>query len=342
MKALKKLAPLAAIAAVCFAHTGAHAQGKPVELRFAHWVPAGHPFAKLSIEPWAKSVEAASNGAIKVVLYPAQQLGKAADHYDMARTGIADMSWVSPGYQAGRFPISAATELPLMISKGAEGSQAVDAWYRKIAASEMKDIHFCLAHIHMGAIHSKKPIREPGDMKGLKVRSSSGTLAQTMTLLGASNVQVSAVEARDALDKGIADAITYPWSSLISFNIHKAVKYHTNIPLYAGTFVWAMNKDWYQSLDGEQKKVIDQHCSNEWAGKAGAPYADFEDEGRTTLAKTSGHTVIQLEPAQIAAWKKAVEPITATWAQGLAKTGADPKKVLDDLKQELSKRNALF
>ena len=73
------------IAACC----AAAAQDKPVELRFAHWLPASHPLAKLGFEPWAKSVEAASKGSIKVMLFPAQQLGRAADHYDMARDGIA-------------------------------------------------------------------------------------------------------------------------------------------------------------------------------------------------------------------------------------------------------------
>ena len=105
---------------------GAQAQDKPVELKFAHWLPGSHPLAKLGFEPWAKSVESASNGSIKVVLFPAQQLGKAADHYDMARDGIADMSWVSPGYHAGRFPVFAAAELPFQISKPGSGSGAVD------------------------------------------------------------------------------------------------------------------------------------------------------------------------------------------------------------------------
>lgn len=88
----------AAAAALVLASAPATAQDKPVELRFAHWLPPTHPLAKLGFEPWAKSVEAASKGSIKVALFPAQQLGKAPDHYDMARDGIADLTWVNPGY----------------------------------------------------------------------------------------------------------------------------------------------------------------------------------------------------------------------------------------------------
>lgn len=320
----------------------AHAQEKQVELRIAHWMPAQHAVSKLTIEPWAKSVEAASKGTIKPVLFPAQQMGKAADHYDMARDGIADLTFVSPGYQAGRFPIFSATELPLLIGKSAPASEAIDAWYRKYATAEMKDVKMCFAHLHLGVLHAKRAITEPSQLKGMRIRSSSGTTAQTMVLLGATNVQVPAPEARDALDKGVADALTFPWTTLTTFNIDKSVKFHTDIPIYAGTFVWAMNKRWYDGLGAMQKKVIDDHCSNEWASKAGAPYAEWEDEGREKLEKAGGHTIVKLTAAQVAVWKKAVEPIEAAWAKDAAKSGADPKVVLDSLKQELGARKALY
>lgn len=338
----KTRAAMLAGCAALLAHGPLAAQSKPVELRFAHWVPANHILVTHALQPWAKSVEAASKGAIKVVLYPAQQLGKAVDHYDMARSGVADLAWVSPGYQPGRFPIFSAADIPMLVNDGVGGSQAVDAWYRAYAEKEMKDVHFCLAHMHLGSIHSRKPIRAPGELKGLKVRSSSGTVAQTMTLLGASNVQLSAVDARDAIDRGLADMLTFPWSALLNFGIDKATKFHTDMPIYAGNFVWAMNKRWYGALDAPQKAVIDSHCSNEWALKAGGDYAKAEDAGREQILKTPGHTVIKLETAEIEAWKKAVEPIAKSWAQDVQKAGENPTEVLGRLKQELARRNALY
>jgi TRAP-type C4-dicarboxylate transport system substrate-binding protein len=56
-----------------------------------------------------------------------------------------------------------------------------------------------------------------------------------VSLLGGTNVQVSAPEARDALDKGVADAITFPWGSIITFGIDKVTKFHTDLRLYAPT-----------------------------------------------------------------------------------------------------------
>lgn len=318
---------------------GAAAQERTVELRFAHWVPAQHPLSKVGYEPWAKSVEAASKGTIKVTIFPAQQLGKAADHYDMARDGIADMAWVNPGYQAGRFPIYAATELPFQFTKPGPASAAVDAWYRKYAATEMKDVKFCFGHLHIGTLHSKAPISEPAQLKGMKIRSANGTVSQMVSLLGGTNVQVSAPEARDAIDKGVADAITFPWQSIISFGIDKAVKYHADMRLYAASFVWALNKGWYDKLSPTQKKVMDDHCNNEWAGKIGAAWGDDEDSGQAKLVGM-GHTVVKLTPQQLDGWKKATEPLGAQWAEGVTRAGGNAATIRDELRREIAARGA--
>ncbi|MEJ7928889.1 TRAP transporter substrate-binding protein [Ramlibacter sp. AN1015] len=330
----------AATGALLVAASVASAQDRPVELRFAHWLPPTHSLAKTGFEPWAKSVEAASKGSIKISMFPAQQLGKAADHYDMVRDGIADVTWVNPGYQAGRFPIIAAGELPFLIGKPGPGSAALDSWYRKYAGQEMKDVKFCFAHVHVGTIHSKKPITEPSQIKGMKIRSANGTVAAYVSQLGGTNVQVSAPEARDALEKGVADAITFPWDSIVSFGIDKAVSHHSDMRMYASDFVWVMNRNWYDKLGAAQKKVIDDHCSNEWAGRVGAAWGDLEDSGQQKLAKAPGHTIVQVTPAQIDMWKKAAEPIYAQWMQAVDKTGANGKQALEELRKELESRKA--
>src|SRR5689334_12289958 len=107
----------------------ARAQDKTIELKFSHWVPATHPIVKAS-EEWTQSITKASNGTIKFTIYPAQQLGKAFDHYDMARDGIADVAYANPGYAPGRFPVIAGAELPFILANAKEGSAALDSWYR--------------------------------------------------------------------------------------------------------------------------------------------------------------------------------------------------------------------
>ena len=338
------VAPRAVLAAaLAFGAAAALAQDKQVELKFAHWLPAQHPLATLGFIPWAKSVEAASKGSIKVTIYPAQQLGKAANHYDMARDGIADITWANPGYQADRFAVFGVSELPFLFSNPGGGSKSLDAWYRAgYAEKEMKDVHFCLAHIHIGTIHSKKPITDPAQIRGMKIRPAHGGMAQFVTLLGGTSVQVSAPEARDALEKGVADAITFPWHSIITFGIDKVVKFHTDMKLYAASFAWTMNKDTYAKLSTAQKKVIDDHCSNEWAAKIGTDWGNDEDSGEGLMAKLPGHTIVKLADAQLNAWRKAAEPLTEQWMQKTNATGVNAKEALESLRKVLKANNAAY
>ena len=67
------------------------AQEKTFELKLSHWVPPSHPLQK-ALEEWGADVEKESGGTLHYKVFPAQQLGKAFDHYDMARDGIADLT----------------------------------------------------------------------------------------------------------------------------------------------------------------------------------------------------------------------------------------------------------
>ena len=320
--------------------TATVAQDKPVMLKLSSWVPAQHPLNP-ALQAWADDIKKASNGTITASLFPSEQLGKAFDHYDMARDGIADVAYVNPGYQPGRFPIFAAASLPLQVANGKGGSAAVDAWYRAYAAKEMKDVQFCFAFVHdPGSLHSRKKVVLPGDVKGMKVRPATSTIGQMITALGGTNVQSSAPEARDMIERGVADAITFPWGSLSLFGIDKVVSFHIDAPLYVTPFVWVLNKDKLATLSSAQKKVIDEHCTTEWAERVASTWADFESGGRTKIGGMAGHEMVKLNAEQLDAWRKAVAPVTEQWSKDAAKTGADPKQVLDGLHQSLVKYKA--
>jgi TRAP-type C4-dicarboxylate transport system substrate-binding protein len=321
--------------------TGALAQDKTFELKLSHWVPPSHPLQR-ALEDWGASVEKDSGGTIKYKVYPAQQLGKAFDHYDMARDGIADLTYINPGYQPGRFPIIGAGELPFLMTNAKGGTQALDAWYRKYAAQEMKDVKFCLAFVHdPGAFHSRsKKIVVPDDITGMKIRPAHATMATFVTQLGGTNVQASAPEVRDILEKGVADAVTFPWGSVLLFGIDKVTKYHLDMPLYVTTFAFVFNKDKYNQMSPAQKKVIDDHCTPEWALKVASPWADFEHAGIAKIKAEAGQEVYEPTPAQVAEWKKAAQPLEEKWAEGVKKAGLDPAVVMKELKAQLSKEGA--
>jgi TRAP-type C4-dicarboxylate transport system substrate-binding protein len=320
----------------------AFAQERNFDLKISHWVPASHPLQK-ALEDWGASVEKASGGTIKSQVFPAQQLGKAFDHYDMARDGIADVTYVNPGYQPGRFPIIGAGELPFLMSHATGGSEGLDAWYRKYAEKEMKDVKFCLAFIHSpSSFHTRtKKIVVPEDVKGMKIRPADATIANFVTLLGGTNVQSSAPEVRDIIERGVADGVTFPWGSLVLFGVDKVTKYHMEAPLYVTTFVLVMNKDKYNAMSDRQKKAIDDNCNTEAAGRVGKPWGEFEDAGVGKVKAESGQEVYSLNPEQLAQWKKASEPLFKTWADTVKKTGIDPDAAMAELKTSLGKYNAL-
>ncbi|HEY7999353.1 MAG TPA: TRAP transporter substrate-binding protein [Pseudolabrys sp.] len=318
------------------------AQEKTFELKLSHWVPASHPLQK-ALEDWGAAVEKASGGTLHYKVYPAQQLGKAFDHYDMARDGIADLTYVNPGYQPGRFPIIAAGELPFLMSATEGGSEGLDLWYRKYAAQEMKDVKFCLAFIHApSSFHSRtKKIVVPDDIKGMKIRPADATIASFMTLLGGTNVQAAAPEVRDVIERGVADGVTFPWGSLVLFGIDKVTKYHMDAPLYVTTFAFVFNKDKYNQMSPRQKKAIDDNCTTEAAARVGGPWGKFEDAGIDKVKAEPGQEVYKLTPEQTAMWKKAAEPLVKTWADGVKKVGVDPDAAMKELRADLAKYNAL-
>src|SRR5258707_461490 len=295
--------------------TPAMAQEKNFELKLSHWVRASHPLQK-ALEDWGAAVEKETGGTVKSKVFPAQQLGKAFDHYDMARDGIADVTYINPGYQPGRFPIIGAGELPFLMSDAKGGSMALNAWYRKYAETEMKDVKFCLAFIHSpSSFHSRtKKIVVPDDVKGMKVRPAHATMATFITQLGGTNVQSSAPEVRDIIEKGVADSVTFPWGSLVLFGIDKVTKFHIDAPLYVTTFVFVFNKSKYTQMSAVQKKAIDDNCTTEMAGKVGEQWGAFEHEGIAKIKAEAGHDVYPLTADQLAEWKQAADPLEKTWA----------------------------
>jgi TRAP-type C4-dicarboxylate transport system substrate-binding protein len=323
-------------------HTPTMAQDRPVQLKLSHWVPPQHPI-QAAIQDWADDVKKASGGTITSVIFPAEQLGKAFDHYDMARDGIADFTYINPGYQPGRFPIIAAGELPFLFGDAKAGTGALDAWYRTYARAEMKDVHVCFAFINeLSTIHSKTQITVPGDIKGLKLRPADATMGALTTLLHGNNVQASAPGARDLLERGVADGIYFPYGSLVLFGMDRLTKYHLDIPLYATTFAWVMNQRRYDALAPAQRQVIDDHCTTEWAIRFASPWVDFEHAGLAKVKNAPGQVMTPLSAGQVEQWQQAAQPLQAAWAEGARKAGVDPDAAFQALRTELTKFKAAY
>ena len=314
------------------------AQAQEVTLTLSHWVPPVHTVDTLGMVPWAQSIAEESEGRIQIDIYPAQQLGAAPDHYDMARDGVVDIAFVNPGYQAGRFPIIAAAELPFLVSNGTTASRALNEWYTQYAQQEMGDVHVCLVHLHEpGTFHSTRgPIAGPDDYAGMNIRPPQGTIARLISMMGASPVQVPVPEMREILSSGGADVTSGPWNSLRLFGVEDIVTHHLDLPLYSVAFVWAMNLDVYNNLSDENRAVIDHHCTPEWAERVATPWAMQEREARPYFVAAEGHVMHVPNDEQLAQWQDLSQQLRAEWATNAAAAGlADPEAALADLEARL-------
>lgn len=336
---IKEIA-LVSLAAMTFSGTVA---AQDVTFRFAHWLPTTHPLAKSSFPEWAESITEASNGSIKFEFYPAQQLGVAKDHYNMARDGIADITWIGPGYEPGRFPVLGAVEFPFVVSDNTQANAAVHEWYDSYAGKEMSDVKVCVTHLHApGTLHSKTRIEKPEDVEGLNIRPSTASVASYVTRLGGANVQVAAPEARDALEKGSADAIFYPNGSFWLYNLDHIAKFHIDAPMYTNAFNIVMNKSAYNRLNQDQKNVIDAHCNAEWSVKVASHWDSFEHEGMEKLRSSEDHVMTKLNDDQLKPWIEAASTLQEGWRNAVTKKGYNPDLILKDLQETLDSYSSRF
>lgn len=328
---------LATLVAVSSASTVA--QETPITLKLAHWVPPTHVLATEAIPQWMKAVEAASGGSLRFTVFPAGQLGKPTDHYDLARDGIADVAWANPGMNAGRFPVFAVTQLPMLVGDSRGGSQAVTEWYRAYEAKEMGDVKLCLAHMMYGSmLHTKAKVVYPEDLKGMKIRPSSSAEATLIKLAGGSAIPGANPQAREMIERGVADGTTGVPASQIVFGVDRAVKYHLALQLSQPTWALVINKDKYAAMSPRQKKAIDDNCTPEAAYRFAEPLYRVEQAGVPELQKRN--QVTHPNEAITAKWKSLAADVKVEWAKEVAGRNLDANVAYDTFMRSVNKYNA--
>jgi hypothetical protein len=139
-------------------------------------------------------------------------------------------------------------------------------------------------------------------------------------------VQSSAPEVRDIIERGVADAVTFPWGSVLLFGIDKVTKYHIEAPLYVTTFAFVMNKDKYNQMSDRQKKAIDNNCNTEAAGRVGEPWGKFEDCRYRQDQGDARPRSLQADAGADGAVEEGVRAAGQDLGEGVKKTGGDPER----------------
>jgi TRAP-type C4-dicarboxylate transport system substrate-binding protein len=316
---------------------------KPVVLRLQHHEPAQGTIPSHFLAPWAKKIETQSGGQIKIEFYPSQQLGGTpGQNYSLVRDGVIDMTWTVPGYTPGRFPRSEVFELPFIAGNGEQNSGATWELYEKHLHVEYNDVKLLVMHTNGPyLIHAKgKGVRRLEDMKGLKVRGATRLMNKLIEALGGTPVGMPIPAVPDALSKGVIDAAVMPWEITRAFRIAELVQTHTsmsgNRSLCVGVFVVVMNKNRYESLPADLKKVIDSNSGLEasrWAGKV----MDDGDLPGYEIAKKRGNAIIVLDAAETARWKKAAEPVVGGWIAEMKAKGINGAQLVAEVRALITK-----
>jgi TRAP-type C4-dicarboxylate transport system substrate-binding protein len=340
------MAAAGALASGALLRLGRGARAQEVTLKVAHFLPAAAPAHALFMEPWARQVEAESDGRIKVEIYPAMQLGgRAPQLYDQVRDGIADVVWTLPGYTPGRFPTIEVFELPFLPANAEATSQAVQAFYEKHQPQEFADIHPLMFHVHApGLFHMKgAPIRTLEDLQGKKIRAPTRVINDTLGTLGATPVGMPVPQVPEALSRGVVDGVVIPWEVSRPLRVHELTDSHTSFAgergFYTSVFLYGMNKERYESLPDDLKTVIDNNSGMALAQKIGKVWDEAEAPGRQA-AEEAGAEFYVIEGAELERWKEASQPVIERWMEQMSSTGQDGAALVEDARSLIEQHEA--
>ncbi|MDB4111768.1 TRAP transporter substrate-binding protein [Yoonia sp.] len=322
------LKPAALTVALGLSATSAFAQ--EVTLRFQHFVSPASANPTYFMQPWADTIEAQSNGRIKVELYPFMQLGGSApSQFDLIRDGAIDGGWVIPGYQPNRFPEAEAMELPFMTTKsGEEASAAAWQFTQDYLMDDFADVHVIAAHMHgPGIVHKRgAPIETVEDFAGLKLRGPSRPATLLLEELGATPIGMPVPQFPEALSRGVVDGGVITWEMSPSLKLDELTDSHTDVAgnqaLYNLYFIWAMNKDVYEGMPDDLRAIIDANSgmmASKWAGRA----HDTGDVVGRDLMAAGGNTIAELSVEETTRIITIGTEVTDAWIAEMDAKGYD-------------------
>ena len=311
----KKLSSAIALASIlalssCSNQNTATNADEVITLRFSHFMTLNDSMNKEAFEPWARQVEEDSNGRIKVEIFPSATLSKPDVTYDAAAKGTIDIGVQPHGYTSGRFPVTQIAELPGVSESGEQLGCVLHTLYDDgIISNEYEDTHllYMMGSGPHGLHTVDTPIRTPSDLNGMRIRRTSSVAADLLESVGATTIGMPASDTYTSLQRGVIDEVSLPWQPIQAFRLDEIVNTHTYVPFYNAAFVVTMNKDKYESLPDDLKKVIDDNSGAQMGIKASKIFDRVNAEVKQA-AIDKGDTMIEIpDPLNDSAWKAPLE-----------------------------------
>jgi TRAP-type transport system periplasmic protein len=299
--------------AMTLAGTLRPAAAQTTELRFNWWIPPTHMQRTLIADPWAKAVEEATQGRVKIT-FTTTTLGPPPRQFDLVKDGIADIAVASHGYNPDRFILAPGVELPFVGNSAEATSVALWRAYEKFFAAKNEfagvKVLGLYAHGPGGVWTREKVIKSIDDFKGLKIRSGGGAQDEAVKLLGAVAITSPAPTSYEILSKGVADATLFDYNGAPAFKLEKIVKNFLEIPggLYVASFYYIVNEAKWGTLSKADQDAI-MKVSGEALAKLAGKAWDKVDQDAAAHLPGFGITVTKADGKLLADMQAALKPL---------------------------------
>ena len=314
---------VAAAAALAFTAPAAIAQtAYKSEYRMSLVLGTAFPWGKGG-ELWANKVRERTQGRINIKLYPGVSLiqGDQTREFSALRQGVIDMAvgstinWSPQVKQLNLF------SLPFLVPDYA----AVDAVTqgevgKSIFATLDKAGVVPLAWGENGyreISNSKKAIKSPEDLKGLKIRVVGSPLfLDTFTALGANPTQMSWADAQPAFASSAVDGQENPIAVYMAAKLHTVAQKHVTMWGYVNDpLIFVVNKDIWASWTPADREIVKQAAIDAGKEEIAIARKGMVEADKPLLKDiaANGVTVTQLSAAERDAFVKATRPVYEKW-----------------------------
>jgi TRAP-type C4-dicarboxylate transport system substrate-binding protein len=272
-------------------------------LTLSNWVPPTHFVVKDILQPWMAEVSKATQGRVTIKLLP-KAVGSPPQHWELARKGVADITWGNFTYEPERFKSMWFAELPMMGTNAEASSVALWRTYEKYLASNTVFGGVNLLGVGMlggGQIHHpSKAIVTPQDLKGQKVRMGGPIQKRFLEELGAIPVAGPATKAYELLEGGAIDASQHSMESVVNFRLDGKLKYHAIVPdgLYDATFFIAMNEGAFKKLSAADQQAV-MKVSGEMLSRRWGQEFDKQNKSADAKLRAAGHVFAKPDDALV-------------------------------------------
>jgi TRAP-type C4-dicarboxylate transport system substrate-binding protein len=242
------------------------AWAQPTNLKISHQFPGGSvaegDFRDRLCRMFAAETERRTKGKIKFSIYPRSTLMKSEAQIPALTRGQLDMSLVPLTYAGAELPEVNIGLMPGLVTSYEQGYAWKNAEIGKEFSRMLADRGLVILSWiwQAGGVAARgKPLVDPEDAAGLKVRGGSHEMDMILKEAGANVVSMPSNEIRGAMEKGMLDAAMTSSSSLISFRLDEVSKYVTTA---RGGAYWFMleplliSKTTFDRLTREQQATL--------------------------------------------------------------------------------------